>query len=429
MRKGFKITTKYIMGVMLFFIMVLSGSVTGRAYSAATQILPATAEQPSAGCMLVGVKGEYVADSKEALDRINEIRLEACREGVPNPDNPSVNLTKDDYVPIKWSAELEQIARIRAAEASLVIGHDRPNGQSCFSLRPLNLYNANETLAWNWESSMVPGIEQWYEEKEDWIAQKENAVTGHYTAMISPSNTYVGLGCMVSEYGVFESTLCGRFGSEKNMVDETMAAPVKGCIQLIEIQSSLVGKASLEKISSGSEKGLKIGDTLSYELIADTNIDGDEAKVLIMDNVVWASSDSSVATVDNYGNVTGISGGTATITAASVSGLSASVSLTFTDDKVAKVSSLKVKAGKKKLTITWKKMAGIAGYELQISTKKSFKGAKTIKLGKGKVKYTAKKLKAKKKYYVRIRAYKTIQNKGKSKKVYDDWVKVNKKTK
>ncbi len=430
MRKVFRITTKYIMGVMLFFIMVLSGSVTGYAYSAATQILPAAAEQPSAGCILVGVKGEYIADSMAALNRINEIRLEACREGVPNPDDPSVNLTMEDYVPIKWSAELEQIARIRAAEASLMIAHERPNGKDWLALSPLHLSNTSETLAWeDWSSSMVPGIDLWYEEKEFWNLKKDPNGAGHYTAMIRPSNTYVGLGCMLSEYGVFGSTLCGRFGSGSGAVDETMAAPVKDCIQLIEIQSSFVGKASLEKISSSSEKGLKVGDTLSYELVADTNIDEDEAKVLIMDNVVWASSDSSVATVDNYGNVTGISGGTATITAASISGLSASVSLTFTDDKVAKVSSLKVKAGKKKLTITWKKMAGIAGYELQISTKKSFKGAKTVKLGKNKAKYTAKKLKAKKKYYVRIRAYKTIKKKGKSKKVYGSWVKANKKTK
>ena len=96
---------------------------------------------------------------------------------------------------------------------------------------------------------------------------------------------------------------------------------------------------------------------------------------------------------------------------------------------MAKVRSLKVKAGRKKLTITWKKVAGVTGYELQVSTKKNFKGAKSIKLGKSKTKYTKKKLKAKKKYYVRIRAYKTVKNKGKSKKVYGTWVKANKKTK
>ena len=429
MRKGFKITTKYIMGVMLFFIMALSVSITGRAYSNKTLILPADTKQPSAGCMLVGVKGEYVADSKEALNRINAIRKEACEEGVPNPQNPSVKLTMADYKPIKWSAELEEIARIRAAEASLVIGHKRPNGQNCFTLESLNLYNASESLAWNWESSMAPGIEQWYEEKEDWIAQKKNAVTGHYTAMINPGNTYVGLGCMVSEYGIFGSTLCGRFGSGPSTVDGTMAAPVKDCIQLIEIQSSLVGKASLKKISSGSEKELKVGDTLSYELMADTNIDGDEAKVLIMDSVAWTSSNSKVAKVDKYGNVTGTGKGKATIKAVSASGFSSSVTLTFSDDKVAKVRSLKVKAGRKKLTITWKKVSGVTGYQLQVSTKKNFKGAKSIKIGKSKTKYTKKKLKAKKKYYVRIRAYKTVKNKGKSKKVYGTWVKTNKKTK
>lgn len=538
MRKEFRITTKYIMGVMLFFIMVLYGSVTGHAYSAATQILPATVEQPSEGCMLVGVRGEYVADSMAALNRINEIRLEACREGVPNPDNPSVNLTMEDYVPIKWSAELEQIARIRAAEATMVIEHKRPNGKDCFSLRPLNLHDTCETLAWNGASSMLPGIEQWYGEKKAWVTQNKNVITGHYTAMIRPKNTYVGLGCMVSEYAIYKNTLCGRFGYEKNTVDETMAASVKDCIQLVEIQRSAVGYTYLRKLSFGFENQLKVGDTLPYEIVAYVNSMEGNARVLIMDSVVWTSSDENVATVDNYGNVTGIGEGTVTITATSANGFSASVSLTFADDKVepgditepeegdddpgteevepgenegngeevgpgekeevvesggnlgmeekpggntvigeevgtggatdnkvetgqetgaasepnnevepasepdnnvesenktnnkvAKVRSLKVKADRKKLSITWKKIAGAAGYELQISTKKNFKGAKTIKLGKNKTKYTLKDINGKNKYYVRIRAYKTIKKKGKSKKVYGSWVKVNIKTK
>ena len=58
-------------------------------------------------------------------------------------------------------------------------------------------------------------------------------------------------------------------------------------------------------------------------------------------------------------------------------------------------------------------MNACSGYELQISTKKSFskKNTKTYKLGKGAKSKTIKKLKSKKKYYVRIRAYVTYQGK------------------
>ena len=69
----------------------------------------------------------------------------------------------------------------------------------------------------------------------------------------------------------------------------------------------------------------------------------------------------------------------------------------------------KVKAGKKAFTATWTKANGVAGYQVQYSLKKNFKGAKTKKLNKTKL--TVKKLKSKKIYYVRVRAYKKINGK------------------
>lgn len=78
-----------------------------------------------------------------------------------------------------------------------------------------------------------------------------------------------------------------------------------------------------------------------------------------------------------------------------------------------KKQTAKVKAGKKKLTVTWKKDKNVSGYQIKIATKKNFKGAKTytVKSYK-KYKKVIKKLKAKKKYFVKVRAYKKV---GKSK--------------
>lgn len=100
-----------------------------------------------------------------------------------------------------------------------------------------------------------------------------------------------------------------------------------------------------------------------------------------------------------------------------------------------KVSRFKVTAGKRKLTLRWRKKAGITGYQLQISTKKNFKTKQTYTIGKNSTKkiitkYKGKKLGAKKKYYIRIRAYVKSKNaKGKTVKKYSKWVTVNKKTK
>ena len=82
----------------------------------------------------------------------------------------------------------------------------------------------------------------------------------------------------------------------------------------------------------------------------------------------------------------------------------------------------KLKSAKKAIAIEWKKVSGVNGYEIQVATDKKFKkNKKTVTVKKQKTtKVTVKKLKAKKKYYVRIRTYKTV----KGKKVYSSWSKV-----
>lgn len=81
----------------------------------------------------------------------------------------------------------------------------------------------------------------------------------------------------------------------------------------------------------------------------------------------------------------------------------------------------KLTAGKKSFTVKWKKQASqTTGYQIQYGLKKNFKGAKTYTVKKNKtVKAKIKKLKGKKKYYVRIRTYKTV----KGKKYYSSWSK------
>ena len=86
---------------------------------------------------------------------------------------------------------------------------------------------------------------------------------------------------------------------------------------------------------------------------------------------------------------------------------------TTTKKVTVKKQAAKVKAGKKKLTVTWKKDKNVSGYQIQVATKKNFKGAKTYTVKSYKTyKKVIKKLKAKKKYFVKVRAYKTV---GKSK--------------
>ncbi|MDD6659764.1 MAG: InlB B-repeat-containing protein [Eubacteriales bacterium] len=81
----------------------------------------------------------------------------------------------------------------------------------------------------------------------------------------------------------------------------------------------------------------------------------------------------------------------------------------------------KVKGSKKAIALTWAKVKGVKGYQIQVATDKKFKkNKKTVTIKKQKTtKTTVKKLKAKKKYFVRIRTYKTVNGK----KVYSSWTK------
>jgi len=77
---------------------------------------------------------------------------------------------------------------------------------------------------------------------------------------------------------------------------------------------------------------------------------------------------------------------------------------------VKKPSGLKVKnIKKKKARITWKKVRNVNGYEIYRSTKKSgkYKKIKTIKKGST-TSYTNSKLKNRRQYYYKIRAYKVV---------------------
>lgn len=92
--------------------------------------------------------------------------------------------------------------------------------------------------------------------------------------------------------------------------------------------------------------------------------------------------------------------------------------------KKANISSLK--KGKKSITVKWKKVKSIKGYQIEYSTSKKFtkKTSKKVLVSKQKKTSTAiKNLKGKKKYYVRIRTYKNVKFNGKTVKVYSSWSK------
>lgn len=85
---------------------------------------------------------------------------------------------------------------------------------------------------------------------------------------------------------------------------------------------------------------------------------------------------------------------------------------------------------KKGFAVKWKKQnSQVTGYEIQYSTDSKFINANTIKsIRASTTTKKVSKLNAKKKYYVRIRTYKTVKVNGKTQKFHSGWSKAKKVT-
>lgn len=283
-------------------------------------ILETDVASASNGCTMLGIYGSYYSQAQEALDKLNEIRKEACEAGnIPDPRDPSRMLTSDDYKPLRWSRDLESIARIRAAEAGISFnfmasGHDRPSDKDTFSLSFHGVSSNCEDLAYCWGKSMTEGVILWKSEQKDWVDQNLSNETGHYRSMINPKYNYVGLGDFYSEAAPYPNTVAGEF-STRTGLNETMQDVQTDVIQKVEISNKYI-----------KENFLDGADTINTEqtssLTAKVRLERTRSNGKVSTREIWSvqpltysSSDRTIATVDNNGNVTGLTNGDVTITA------------------------------------------------------------------------------------------------------------------
>lgn len=281
-----------------------------RVNAAAATVLPTDSDAPRSGCTFLGIEGKYIAQIQEAIDRINEIRLEACREGVENPSSKGNPLTTADYIPIKWSADLEYIARLRAAEASVTMDHKRLNGESIWGITgPNGVRSYGEVIAWNWSETMTQGIDQWYGEKSDWV-NKTGGVTGHYTQMIDPEHRYVGLGTFCSKSVKYYNTTAGEFSGDLKNPDTSRGKSTGNIIQTLEVKNDLISY----EISGSDTLSVSAAITTTDYWSKPLKTEGLTIIGASANNVQWSSSNNDIVSVSN-GKVTVKKCGSAVITA------------------------------------------------------------------------------------------------------------------
>lgn len=123
--------------------------------------------------------------------------------------------------------------------------------------------------------------------------------------------------------------------------------------------------------------------------------------------VLKANADYTVS----YGSNQKIGTATATVTGKGNYTGSKTVSFQILPKKAA-LKTLKSKAAKA-LTVTWGKGSGVSGYQIEYAKNKNFKSSKKVTVKKaGATSHTIKKLTGGTKYFVRIRAYKTVKGKN-----------------
>ena len=271
-----------------------------------SKILPSDQDKPSQSCIFLGVYGNFYTDKEKALQRINDIRKEACNEGVKDPET-NEKFKPSDYKPYKWSTELEFIARIRAMEGGLTIGHSRLNGKSIFTVQKNEIRSWAENLAWNWENAnSIDMINQWYKEKYDWVTGGPG-VTGHYESLISSRFSYVGLGWFNSKYTKYPSCLAGAFSETAK--GEDFIEEKKGIIQTVDVLKKNIKSYYLE-----GKKTMKTNETQILTPRIQLSNPNLSIWPLKRYDLTYISSNSSIAKVDKTGKIEALKTGNVTIT-------------------------------------------------------------------------------------------------------------------
>ena len=302
-----------------------AGAQDAPTFSAASGAPTATASKP---CLALSVPGSFDTTQAEALlGRINEIRTEAAAEGLVDYESGAAVTGQ----PLTWSTGLEQLAQVRAAEASYSFSHTRPDGSGTVldTNGPL-VAGANPTvLAENLAqaSDTASALELWYAEKDAYerYLNGDTSVSkgdfGHYAALISDDYTYVGLGSFIAADG--GAYLAGEFSNAAS--DSAAVQPDGECVA--QVNAEATGLAAGIATPQDWDGTLTAGQTLQLGLNLTSTQGGTYAAAT---QLAWTSSDESVVTVDGSGLVSAVGSGSATVSASAAADGQALASIDLT---------------------------------------------------------------------------------------------------
>lgn len=416
---------------------VMLTAAAGNVHAAAQPKILETLYAPDENSVELWTEGDFMTGQAKTLKMINKYRKEACEKGYPDPRNKKRKLTKSDYVPIKWSCELEKFTRIRAAEASLYMSHDRPGGRVYKDENIRYETGSAENLAWG-AYSPEGAARLWYGEKDTWI-KKKKGVTGHYTHMINPDIMYVGISGFNVHKNLGNSCACGRFSREEEDMDQTILPKTKNVIVPISVYKDGVSeKPVLKDLEYDGFDKKKItlyqSSVTAFAVVRSVEIEGDEFFMLEPELFTYRSSNRKALPIDINGNGYVKFKGNVKVTATGTSGKTYNAYIKAKNILFPpKITSCTKQGGKMKVAFKTTKVNAVYanGFEIQAAADRSFK--KKIKKARTKVKRNSWRM-PKTKYtkmvkrpsgktcYVRTRIYFRIQGRN----YYSTWSKIKK---
>ncbi|MDO5722793.1 MAG: Ig-like domain-containing protein, partial [Flaviflexus sp.] len=253
----------------------------------------------------------------ECLAGVKKWRQDALDDNVkwPNPDSSTTmrqylaenGVSETEYLAPKWSQELERITMERVAETAVhgKRGHYRSNDESIFSLRPNAPGGMYEIIAWHVTGGCTERIDQWAGEKEYWVNQTDGE-TGHYETLIDPDVLHYGFA------GLNDADTLGNFISPSVWVGQGFSGDLAD-ESAVEYQ----GKATIP-INITEDAANQGADLSQNEMMVDetatlkATTKAHNGKAFFRGD--WTSSDPAIASITKDGVITGVSGGTVTLT-------------------------------------------------------------------------------------------------------------------
>lgn len=391
---------------------------------------------------------------------------------------------------LTYDYNLEKIAMQRAAEIAISFAHERPNGKSCFTAYSSGYNYKGENIAAGYTSANKV-FTGWCETDEKYAGQghRRNMLKSNYTSVGIGHVVYNGFHFWVQEFGDtnLEKTKTTAVDYSKNMSISLTSSKVNSvkskilsitldkeesynldevrfkvaldelwpdnCTALMSVPCIWKSNdTSIVKVSDNKVVGVNAGSTSIY-----TTVFG--KKVIIPVSVKGITLELSKSTFsftgklqrptvsvnDGDGNVIDsvyysidFSGdcksvGSHTVIVTMTGDYTGTLKQSFSIIPVA-TSIKSLKAATKAITVKWnKKTTQVSGYQIQYSTSSKFTTSttKTVTIKKNStVSKKISSLKAKKKYYIRVRTFKSVKEGDKSVRYYSNWsAKKNIKTK